>query len=149
MLGSGAYNCCRPLAYNAVVNSLRILWLLVKHRSFVADKSYGPQVHRHHQHSSGPCTCLALWLPTAGNTQSPHCRGPTHSSNTGLPLTHAVPTEADPLTLLRRSHTPHLYRPTSCLRAGCWVGRVPRVGYLPWLSCIKSVLFSGWGRLLG
>src|SRR3712207_2763094 len=100
------------------------MWLFEKHNSSAADKPHCPQGHTHCQH--------ILVLGTCPNplkqTQSLHCRCPTHSTHSS----HTpCPAEADPLTRLQRIQTPSLCKCTICPRACCWVGPVPRAGYLP------------------
>ena len=159
-----AYNCCSPEAFKAVFSSLRIaaewgwpqawdypivsgfgrwglslVWLFVKHRSSLADKLHGLQVHTQVQHSPDLCTLpIALMC-----TQLPPAETPTHSPNTPCspPSPHAAcPTEADSLTCLQQIQAPSLCRLKSCLRACCWWGSVSMVVCLLWLSWIKSVL---------
>ena len=63
------------------------MWLFKKNKSSAADRPHGPQAHTPHQHSPAPCTHPnpLMWTP------SPHCRGPTHPTNIGPPLAHAMP----------------------------------------------------------
>ena len=123
------------------------MWLLERLKSFTANKSQCLQGHRHCQHSPTQC----MHPHPLKQTQSPHCRGPTHSPNAphSTSSSHKLcPSEVDPLTMLQRIQALSLYRPTSCLRACYWVGPGPRAYCLPWLSWIKSVLW--WvGQTLG
>ena len=164
MLGSGPYNCYKPPAFRSLVSSLRIaagwgwpqaqehpivsgfgrwgkppMWVFEKHKSSAADKPCCPQVHTHSQHSPAPCERPDL----PKRTQSLHGGSPTHSATAphSPPAPCAHPAGSSRLSC-QAAENPviNLCRPTSCLRACCWVGPVSRVGCLPWLSWIKSVL---------
>ena len=82
------------------------MWLFEKHKSAAADKPHHPQGHTPCPHSPAPFLCPnpLKW------THLPHCRGHTHSTNTGPPLAYA-----QPLTQPQNFQSPHLCGTTSCL----------------------------------
>ena len=69
------------------------MWLFEKHKSSAADKPHCLQGHT-------PCEQgppMGVPLNPLKWTQSPHCRGPTHSTNTGPTLMQALNAETDSL----------------------------------------------------